>query len=224
MKEANYYRFLLSSLASACILTATEPAVADTCSNLTSLSLPDIAVTAAQTIPAGNYTAANGQTFQNLPTFCRVAATATPTSVTGTVTVNPIIIANGQPGYSETGTWTTETQTGDYGGTDRYASASGNGNNTATWQTSKLPPGSYTATLSVTTNPNVGSLSIAVTSSIFESASRLGREPRTHEPILRRPRARLLILSRLPISRARHGTSRRANSMSPPPEVRFPLM
>ena len=27
-----------------------------------------------------NYTAANGQTFSNLPTFCRVAATATPTS------------------------------------------------------------------------------------------------------------------------------------------------
>jgi feruloyl esterase len=42
--------------------------------------LPNITVTAAQTIPAGNYTAANGQTFSNLPTFCRVAATATPTS------------------------------------------------------------------------------------------------------------------------------------------------
>src|SRR5689334_8706411 len=79
MKHANY-QFLLSTLVLTCIFTATESAVADTCSNLTSLSLPDITVTAAQTIPAGNYTAANGQTFQNLPTFCRVAGTATPTS------------------------------------------------------------------------------------------------------------------------------------------------
>src|ERR1700760_4030518 len=79
MKHANY-RFLLLSLASVCILTTTESGVADTCSNLTSFSLPDITVTAAPTIPPGNYTAANGQTFQNLPTFCRVAATATPTS------------------------------------------------------------------------------------------------------------------------------------------------
>jgi feruloyl esterase len=56
-------------------------AAADTCSNLaSSLSLTDVTITAAQTIPAGNYTAANGQTFNNLPTFCRVAATATPTS------------------------------------------------------------------------------------------------------------------------------------------------
>ena len=47
---------------------------------MASLSLTDVTITAAQTIPAGNYTAANGQTYNNLPTFCRVAATATPTS------------------------------------------------------------------------------------------------------------------------------------------------
>src|SRR5260370_18539646 len=33
-----------------------------------------------QRVPAGSYTAANGQTYPNLPTFCRVAATAAPTS------------------------------------------------------------------------------------------------------------------------------------------------
>ena len=55
-------------------------AAAATCGSLASLNLTDIAITAAQTIPAGDYTAANGQTFHNLPTFCRVAGTATPTS------------------------------------------------------------------------------------------------------------------------------------------------
>jgi hypothetical protein len=62
---------------------------------------------------------------------------------TSTTTVNgPVIIANGQSGYAETGSWTTESVSGDYGGTDRYASSSGNGNNTATWQTSG-PAGQY---------------------------------------------------------------------------------
>jgi feruloyl esterase len=62
------------------LAVATKSAAADTCSNLASLSLTEVTITAAQTIPAGNYTAASGQTFNNLPTFCRLAATATPTS------------------------------------------------------------------------------------------------------------------------------------------------
>jgi len=74
------YLTLLSTLASAGVAAGAGSASADTCSNLASLNLTDITITAAQTIPAGNYTAANGQTFQSLPTFCRVAATATPTS------------------------------------------------------------------------------------------------------------------------------------------------
>jgi len=74
-------RLLLSSVASLGMLLAVPAsAVAASCESLASLSLPNITVTAAQTIPAGDYTAANGQTFSNLPTFCRVAATATPTS------------------------------------------------------------------------------------------------------------------------------------------------
>ena len=63
----------------AALLDATAT-VAATCESLKLLSLPDVTISAAQTIPAGNYTAANGQTYTNLPTFCRVAATATPTS------------------------------------------------------------------------------------------------------------------------------------------------
>ena len=79
MKHLRYLT-LLSTLASAGVAAGAGSASADTCSNLASLNLTDITITAAQTIPAGNYTAANGQTFQSLPTFCRVAATATPTS------------------------------------------------------------------------------------------------------------------------------------------------
>jgi feruloyl esterase len=71
---------LISAVAWAGFSAAAVSAEAATCESLTSLNLPEIAITAAQTIPAGNYTAANGQTFANLPTFCRVAATATPTS------------------------------------------------------------------------------------------------------------------------------------------------
>jgi feruloyl esterase len=72
---------LLSMLALVGLGAGNRSAAADTCSHLASLlSLTDVTITAAQTIPAGNYTAASGQTFANLPTFCRVAATATPTS------------------------------------------------------------------------------------------------------------------------------------------------
>jgi feruloyl esterase len=71
---------LLSTVASVGMLAAASSGRAATCESLASLSLPNITITAAQTVPAGNYIAANGQTYSNLPTFCRVAATATPTS------------------------------------------------------------------------------------------------------------------------------------------------
>jgi feruloyl esterase len=44
------------------------------------LALPDTTITAAQLIPAGTYTAPDGEVFNNLPAFCRIAATLTPTS------------------------------------------------------------------------------------------------------------------------------------------------
>src|ERR1700730_12371098 len=75
--------FLLATVASIGLWAATVTAIGATCESLTSLNLPDIAIRAAQTIPAGAYTAANGQTFPNLPTFCRVAANAAPTSQSG---------------------------------------------------------------------------------------------------------------------------------------------
>jgi len=71
---------LISSVVSLASIAVTASARGATCESLASLSLANITISAAQTIPAGNYTAANNQTFTNLPTFCRVAATATPTS------------------------------------------------------------------------------------------------------------------------------------------------
>lgn len=56
------------------------PAAAATCASLATLALPDTTITAAQSVAAGTYTAPNGQVFTNLPGFCRIAATLTPTS------------------------------------------------------------------------------------------------------------------------------------------------
>jgi feruloyl esterase len=59
---------------------AADQVAALTCENLPSLKLSHTTITAAQSIPAGTYTAPNGEVFQNMPAFCRVAATLTPTS------------------------------------------------------------------------------------------------------------------------------------------------
>ena len=74
-----------ANLLSAALLTALagfgpRPAAAATCGSLAGLALPDTAITAAEPIPAGTYTAPDGEVFTNLPAFCRIAATLTPTS------------------------------------------------------------------------------------------------------------------------------------------------
>ena len=56
------------------------PAAAATCASLAGLTLPDTTITAAEPIAAGTYTAPDGEVFANLPAFCRIAATLTPTS------------------------------------------------------------------------------------------------------------------------------------------------
>ena len=56
------------------------PAAATTCASLAGLALPDTTITAAEPIAAGTYTAPDGEVFTNLPAFCRIAATLTPTS------------------------------------------------------------------------------------------------------------------------------------------------
>jgi hypothetical protein len=59
---------------------AVTPAAVASCASLAGLALPDTTITIAQMIPAGPYTAPNGAVFTNLPPFCRIAATLTPTS------------------------------------------------------------------------------------------------------------------------------------------------
>ena len=59
---------------------AANPALAATCESLASLQLPHTTITAAQSISAGTYTAPDGEVFQDMPAFCRVAATLTPTA------------------------------------------------------------------------------------------------------------------------------------------------
>jgi feruloyl esterase len=48
--------------------------------SLSALALPDTIITTAQQIPAGTYTAPDGEVFPNMPAFCRIAATLTPTA------------------------------------------------------------------------------------------------------------------------------------------------
>ncbi|HEV3082964.1 MAG TPA: Ig-like domain-containing protein, partial [Gemmataceae bacterium] len=90
-----------------------------------------------------------------------ITATDTVTnSIAGTqagITVNappaPQIVDNGTAGYSETGAWTTESVPS-YGGNERYATSSGTGQNTATWQVNGLPTGFYQAQVSWHPYPN----------------------------------------------------------------------
>jgi feruloyl esterase len=56
------------------------PAAAATCASLAGLVLPDTTITAAQSVAAGTYIAPDGEVFTDLPAFCRIAATLTPTS------------------------------------------------------------------------------------------------------------------------------------------------
>jgi hypothetical protein len=64
----------------ASLIGASTIAAAATCASLANLTLPDTTITAAQSIPAGTYTAPDGSVFPNLPAFCRIAATLTPTA------------------------------------------------------------------------------------------------------------------------------------------------
>ena len=71
---------VLSSIALITITFAATHAGAATCASLAALSLADTTISAAQSVPAGTYTAPDGEVFPGLPAFCRVAATLTPSS------------------------------------------------------------------------------------------------------------------------------------------------
>jgi len=62
----------------ACGVPAT--AMAASCESLSSLVLPDTAITAAQPVPAGAFTLPNGQQLTNLPASCRVTGVIRPST------------------------------------------------------------------------------------------------------------------------------------------------
>jgi feruloyl esterase len=55
------------------------PAAATSCESLFGLVLQDTMITAVESFKGGTYTAPDGEVFTNLPAFCRIAATLTPT-------------------------------------------------------------------------------------------------------------------------------------------------
>ena len=72
-----------SGLATRGLLIAVALAIAShaqaaTCEDLAALSLPNTTITIAQSVPAGSFTTPFNQTLINLPAFCRIAATLTP--------------------------------------------------------------------------------------------------------------------------------------------------
>jgi feruloyl esterase len=74
--SGSIFVFLFSGVSAAFGIDRAAPT---TCENLVSLQLLHTTITAAQSIPAGTYTAPDGEVFKNMPAFCRVAATLTPT-------------------------------------------------------------------------------------------------------------------------------------------------
>ena len=76
---------MTSRLALAIVVFAAAPAGAATCESLSTFSGPRVAVTLARTVGAGEFTPPGRggrgvNAFANLPPFCRVAATLTPSS------------------------------------------------------------------------------------------------------------------------------------------------
>ena len=71
---------VLSTVLPASVSIGATSAAAATCASLAGLALPDTTITAAQPVAAGTYAASDGEVFTNLPAFCRIAATLTPTS------------------------------------------------------------------------------------------------------------------------------------------------
>jgi feruloyl esterase len=74
-------------LAGAFAIASASPARAATCEELLRLTLPDTKITAAETVAAGQFTppgnpppAAAARTYAALPSFCRIAATLTPSA------------------------------------------------------------------------------------------------------------------------------------------------
>jgi feruloyl esterase len=106
---------LLAGAATATLMGSSTPGAAGTaiCESLSGLSLPQTTITAAQSIPAGTFTAADGEVFTNLPAFCRIAATLSP-SVDSSIRIELWMPVTGWNGRFE------GTGNGGYAGTIAY--------------------------------------------------------------------------------------------------------
>jgi feruloyl esterase len=77
--------YLVAALA-AMLVGGLQAGAATTCENLASLALPQAKIDSAQMVPAGTFMQPGGggrgasNAFANLPAFCRVTASLTPTS------------------------------------------------------------------------------------------------------------------------------------------------
>ena len=74
------YRLLMFCIA---MLLFRFPGIAGTCENIKGVALPNTTITLAQSVAPGGFTPSTGRgadAFKNLPAFCRVAATLTPTT------------------------------------------------------------------------------------------------------------------------------------------------
>src|SRR5687768_6374988 len=70
---------LMALLVSAC--DDSDPAaVPVACADLKGLALPDASIASATSVPAGTFSPASGVSLDDMPAFCRVVGTATPTT------------------------------------------------------------------------------------------------------------------------------------------------
>lgn len=106
---------LVAGVATGTLVGSSTPGMAKTaiCESLSGLSLPQTTITAAQSIPAGTFTAPDGEVFTNLPAFCRITATLSP-SLDSSILIELWMPATGWNGRFE------GTGNGGYAGTIAY--------------------------------------------------------------------------------------------------------
>ena len=69
---------LIATGGAAAITSATSVSAADACAFLKDLKIENTTITAAESVPAGSFTAGDSKSYANLPAFCRVAAALSP--------------------------------------------------------------------------------------------------------------------------------------------------
>ena len=80
-KTMDHFRrvaFLIAMGGLGAIARATSGHAAEACVSLKDLKVENTTITAAESVPAGTFTAPNSKSYANLPAFCRVTATLSP--------------------------------------------------------------------------------------------------------------------------------------------------